>query len=213
MKEVLVRAKDEEGFDTEIPTVDQFNLLQEVIQLLEFIKGISEIMSADKVITMDRAMVYIHRIYKKIEKLKAGLIDDSDVAKFLDAFKAQLDQRFSRRGADFKPYAMGHLLHPFYKGELLKAQHRFDHYVSEMIDRHPTTIDHLNKSHENDKTVERSEEDILQDEDDDDVDLEKSILTQIKEKKINQHHAPLKQEWLNFLDRNLADSKVKIIKN
>ena len=214
LKEVLIRAQDEEGFDTAIPTVEQFNLLQEIVQLLEFIKGISEIMSADKVVTMDRALLYIHRIFNKIGKLRAGFIDDSDLGKFIDAFEAQLDQRFAQRGADHKPYAMGHLLHPFYKGELLKKLNRYDHYVSEMIDRHPTTIEHLNKQHENDKTVERSEEEILADSDEEDVDLEKSILTQIKEKKINQHHAPIKQEWLSFKERNLADSKVKnILKN
>ena len=206
LKEALIRAVDEEGFDTPVPTVDQFNLLAEVVHILEFIKGVSELMSADKVATMDRALVFVHRIYQKLRKYRSGLIDDSDIGKFLDALEQQLDKRFSKQGADLLPYAYGHLLHPFYKGELLKKLDRYETYVNAMIDRHPTTIQHLNAQHENDKSVERSEEEILMEEDE--CDLEKSILTQIKEKKVNQHHAPIKQEWLNFRERNLADSKV-----
>ena len=209
LKEALLKCKDEEAIDFNMPTPEQFDLLQFILHLLKFVRSLSEKMSSDKVVTMDRALVGVHKLVKKVKELRKNLYDN-DVNFFLQAFEIQLEERFPKEGAEFLPYAYGHLLHPFYKGAVLKSVGLYDHYVDTMIDRHPTTIKYLNKQRDNDLSVEKSEEDILatlSDSEEDD-DLEKSILTQIKEKKVKQHHAPIKAEWLNFLDRNTADSKV-----
>ena len=196
MEKVLVKAADEE-LGCEIPTEDQFTTLKAILPLLQEVKEVSEKMSSDKYCTMDRALAVMYNLSNQISHLKSQLLD-GPVENYYSAVQEQLKARFPDWGSRFDAYAIGHLLHPFYKGIVLKKCGLYETYVDAMIDKHITTIRYWNQARDESLEAEKSAELIVASGQSDAPSIEKEVVEEMKNKKLSEQLPPMRMEWLNF---------------
>ena len=226
MEAALVRAsleKDFGGKEVKIPTAEQFKLLRAILPTLTLIRKISEKLSSDEVITMDQALLQIYLLREKVQLNLVAisqLDDDSGFESFLTLLLAQLDQRFENCGANFHHYRLGHFLHPYYKGVLLKKVPTpcYDETIQELVEAHPSTSVHKQKSLDNaakvhDKTLTDVVE--LMDEDADVnaiyKDLNKSVLTQQQQEAQDASHPPIRNEIDSFVKKIVLDPEINVL--
>ena len=143
MAVTLLRANKKE-WTTPIPTDEQLELIATILPLLTTCRVISESMSSDKKITMDRALTAIVHLMDRCASLRVKEIRTNSVTgvgPFMIELIVELEKRFLRGGCDIMPYAVDCLLHPFLKGQQLHAYCVRDEIFDKLKASYPTTAD------------------------------------------------------------------------
>ena len=223
LEAALVRASQDKDFGCEVPSAENFKLLKALLPILSLIRKVSEQLSGDERPTMDQALIQIFLlrslIIKNLVAARAAK-DGSGQVEFLAALLEQLDQRFITCGGECHHYRLGHLLHPFHKGLLLKRVPTpvFDETVQELVSEHPTTAVYRQKSLENasqahEKTLVQADEVM---DDNEDVaalllELHKDVLTQQQQDAAEATTPPIRTELDSYMKRTILDPNVDVL--
>ena len=135
---------DKKEWTTPIPTDEQLELIATILPLLTTYRVISESMSSDKKITMDRALTAIVHLMDRCASLRVKEIRTNSVTgvgPFMIELIVELEKRFPRGGCDIMSYAVGCLLHPFLKSQQLHAYGVRDEIFDKLKASHPATAD------------------------------------------------------------------------
>lgn len=151
----LKRMRHVEGWEDIIPTDDQFDLLiRKMLIILDHAKTLSERLSADNKVTMATALIELADFgSENLEHLRMerDVSNDSAITKFLRELCQEYLKRFPSNGAGHDIFAVGHLLHPYWKGYKLKRLKLLDELTEKLIENHPTTTiyrERINKSND-----------------------------------------------------------------
>ena len=223
LEAALVRASQDNEFGCEVPSAENFKLLKALLPILSLIRKVSELLSGDERPTMDQALLQIFLLRSMVVKtLVAARVakDASGQVEFLVALLAQLDQRFINCGGEFHQYKLGHLLHPFHKGLLLKRLPTpvFDETVQELVSDHPTTavykqnsLDNASQAHE--KTL--TQADVVTDENEDVAallqEIQKDVLTQQQKDAEEATTPPIRTEFDSYMKRTILDPNLDVL--
>ena len=223
LEPALVRASQDPDFGCEVPTAASFKLLKAILPILSLIRRVSELLSSDEKPTMDQALLQICMLRSKIlANLNAGKAakDTTGQVEFLEALLAEMDKRFTNSGGDFYHYRLGHFLHPFHKGILLKRLPKpmFDETIQELVEEDPSTavykansLDNAAKAHEKTLT------DAVQLVDDDDEVAEflsqitKDVFTQQQKEAEEATTPPIRKEIDSYLKRTVLDPNINVL--
>ena len=221
LEAALVRVSQDKDFGCEVPSAENFKLLKAMLPILTLIRNMSEQLSGDEKPTMDKALLQVFLLRSMVVKslvAARAAKDESGLVEFLVELLSQLDHRFVNTGADNYHYRLGHLLHPFHKGLLLKRVPRpvFDETVQELINEHPTTSVYKQKSIE--KAAQVHEKSLTQEAtpDEDDVaallhEITKDVLTQQQKDAEEATTPPIRTEIDSYLKRTILDPNVDVL--
>lgn len=127
-----------------IPTSDEFDLLKEVENVLVSFENSSRVLSAEKHSTMTMVLTDLVNIHHWCDQ-KKEISSNQAIKQLVTKIKELLDAEFPFCGSQEKMIRQAHMLHPYYKGLLLKKFEKFDFTKQEMINEHQSTSDFLHK--------------------------------------------------------------------
>jgi hypothetical protein len=193
----LKRMRNIEGWEDLVPTDAQFDiLLRKMLPILRHAKTLSEDLSADTQATAHRALIWLYGFGEALfDKLRNERHVDNDgpFAKFLHALTQEFLKRFPNYGANHRIFAYGHMLHPFWRGQLLQKLNLLDEYTNDMVEEHYSTTRYRSRVNKSNEAVSQS---LL---DDDLAGLDKTERALLADFPIEVEQAePLKLEWTNF---------------
>jgi len=167
MKRVLINIREKciPELQRYIPRNSEFLIYENIIPVLKVVKKYSDLLSAEVTPTLQLALpalFYIMEAIKTAKNLVPELNANRDIQDALnmtfDALKKQLDDRFPSSGSENEFTCIGHLLHPYYRGSLLKRYGKFDDVVDKMVDDHTSTIEFTEQSRLNQAMISESED-------------------------------------------------------
>jgi hAT family C-terminal dimerisation region len=154
LKPALEEIRDSSDYNVAeyIPDDHTFEIIKYMLPYMECVTVASEKLSADNC-TLPICLPVISELQSQIQSLiqnyNHGLTnlpfeDENAVVEVLESFNESLRARL-RKQAGEEIYAIGAVLHPYYKGVPLHGMNLFEETVKKMIENHPTTIDFLAK--------------------------------------------------------------------
>ncbi|XP_065643951.1 uncharacterized protein LOC136075277 [Hydra vulgaris] len=207
---------DKKEWTTPIPTDEQFELVATILPLPTTCRIISESMSSDKKITMDRALTAIVHLMDRCASLKVKEIRKNSVTgvgPFMVELIVELEKRSPRGGCDIMSYAVGCLLHPFLKDQQLHAYGVRDEIFDTLKTSHPITADWMSNQQ---GTINVSDE-ITHELHEDDGETEflkvatKTVSSQFRQSNATTEGPPITVEWARFRETTVIDSKVNVL--
>jgi hypothetical protein len=155
MKKVLVNIREKKVPELYlmIPCDSDFIIYEAILPLLRVIKQQSELLSAEKTPTCQLgipALVYIRDATGKVKR--SALLDDASadvrdgVKAVMTALEEQIDRRFPACGTDNHLRCVGLLLHPYYRGTILKKFIKLYPTIDKMVADHPSTAEFARQS-------------------------------------------------------------------
>ena len=133
--------KRDEKLVSTIPSEDQFDILTGMVPVLDQIQIASELLSAEKKVTICHVIPSIVNMHDCISKSVNFPHQPKPVVAFLKALKTGLDKRFPESGTKNFLHCMGVLLHPSYKGLALKDfGSAFDDTVKEFFEQNDNEL-------------------------------------------------------------------------
>lgn len=116
-----------------IPTSGQFEVIEALIPSLEVIREVSECLQADKAITLCKIIPFLVELRAKL-KFAIDADETPESAKtVLVALRNGLNKRFPQYGGQNFLYAIGLILHPYWKGAILKSLKLWDQTVDQFF--------------------------------------------------------------------------------
>jgi hypothetical protein len=150
MKKVLVNIRDKTVPELYrlIPRDSDFVIFEAILPLLEQVKRQSELLSAETTPTCQLgipALVYIADAASKVGRsvlLVAATPDVRDGVKFvMKTLTEEIEKRFPNCGTDSHLRCVGHFLHPYHRGSVLKKFLKYQATIDRMVRDHPTTAE------------------------------------------------------------------------
>ncbi len=111
-----LREKEDDLADL-IPNSQHFNILEDLLSIMLAVKELSEFLSSDKKTTSDMTLVALYNFIIYLRKKREELISLTD---FINKVIFHLEKRLPNYGTGLALLRVGHLLHPRYRGALLK---------------------------------------------------------------------------------------------
>jgi hypothetical protein len=117
-------------------------------------KQVSEILSADTTVTTCKALLQLCDFGNELIehlRMERDVDNDSAITKFLRELCQEFLRRFPSQGAGQDLFAVGHLLHPYWKGFKLRRMQILEEVKEKLIENHPSTAnyrDRINKSND-----------------------------------------------------------------
>lgn len=142
LRQVLTSLRNDEDFEFEIPTEEQFNIAVSLLPILKAIRTASISLSTDKVVTMDRSLLVIRQLFDfAANQMRATTHTDqkTGLQEFYQELVEQLEKRFPEGGTGIISYSVGNLLHPHFKGFTMDSLGRRDDLIKDLVDNHPST--------------------------------------------------------------------------
>lgn len=166
-----------------VPTDEVFEMLEKLNPILRQMCIISNNFSKEKECIVSSGLVLLFRSCLFLEEYPAKVVNSpqyDSIKHFCTSllFEMNKPQRFNDKGKNTYFYALGHLLHPYYKGRLLRDYKIYDEVVAKMIDEHPSTVDFYKKQKETQQGTQTSPS-LLEDDDDDVMNLD-SVLPEVE---------------------------------
>ena len=148
LKVPLIYLRDTEGDDWKktVPTDEQFLLFEAIVPVLKSVKELSVFLSSDTEIRIDMSLWKVTALINFIEKEKNSYVihgNNKLVEKFLEDLLSELNKRFPDKGHKLPAFALGHYLHPFFRGYLLDVD---DENIQKLVENHPTTKEYIENS-------------------------------------------------------------------
>ena len=114
-----------------IPTPLTFQIIEQILPIMERACQISEMMSADKKPTIHLVITNLANMDGYLEKI-ARDGTQSFAKDYAEVLINELHRRFPNVGTDNELYCFGHILHPYFRGRLFKrgTQRWKDRYFS-----------------------------------------------------------------------------------
>ena len=142
---VALEILDKPDLQSLIPNQLEFCSIYNILPFLAECKKCSDSWSSEKLVTM-------HNVQKDILNLHLlckGTVNDIEeldptVAECLQYFMEEFEKRLPNNGIGVKYYKVGSLLHPYYRGYILKkianSENGREATIKELVDNDPTTI-------------------------------------------------------------------------
>jgi hypothetical protein len=155
MKKVLVNLRDKKIPEIYllIPRDSDFIIYEAILPLLREVKKQSELLSAETTPTCQlgiAALVYIRNAAKVTTtglRLEEASPDVRDGVKLvMTTLNDEIEKRFPGCGTDNYLRCVGHLLHPYYRGSILKKFSKYQTTVDRMVQEHPSTAEFARQS-------------------------------------------------------------------
>jgi hypothetical protein len=148
LKVPLIYLRDTEGDDWKktVPTDEQFLLFEAIVPVLKSVKELSVFLSSDTEIRIDMSLWKVTALINFVEKEKNNYVTHGNnklVEKFLGDLLSELNKRFPDKGRKLPAFALGHYLHPFFRGHLLDVD---DENIQKLVENHPTTKEYFENS-------------------------------------------------------------------
>ena len=156
--------KDKADLAKVIPDEEDFDLMEEILPTLTNFKITSESLSADLQPTLHLVVQSLFSLDFDMEKTTSSM-DESVAKSFILSLRENLKKRFPDFGTTSMAYAVGSLLHPFYRGAPLSMTNRFDDVFNEIIKKHPSYLDWQQNQEEQRQAGENEDEETLLEED------------------------------------------------
>lgn len=127
------------GPKVELFTEEEFALLKELENVLYSFDSASRTLSADKSCTIATVLTALVNLLGFCE-VRINNPHEA-VGKLASELKKQIETEWPNCGANERLIRISHVLHPYYKGQLLKKFKMYDSTLEEIIDSHPSTSD------------------------------------------------------------------------
>ena len=114
--------------------------------MLKSVKELSVFLSSDTEIRIDMSLWKVTALINFIEKEKNNYVTHGNnklVEKFLEDLLSEQNKRFPGKGLKLPAFALGHYLHPFFRGHLLDID---DENIQKLVENHPTTKEYFENS-------------------------------------------------------------------
>ena len=102
-----------------IPTPLTFQIIEQILPIMERACQISEMMSADKTPTIHLVIAMLANLEGYLEK-EARDGTQSFAKDYAAILISELHRRFPNVGTDNELYCFGHILHPYFRGRLFR---------------------------------------------------------------------------------------------
>ena len=102
-----------------IPTPLTFQIIEQILPMMERACLISEMMSADKKPTIHLVIAMLQNLQGYLEK-EARDGSQSFAKDYATIMIDELQRRFPNVGTDNELYCFGHILHPYFRGRLFR---------------------------------------------------------------------------------------------
>lgn len=114
----------------------------------------------------------LNKFLRKYQEKVENHPEKEAIIKFCKVLADQMasDKRFNGIGQHNELYALAHLLHPQYRGVLLRGHHLYDDFIAKIISEHPTTVDYYRKQRDSQQETQ------MLDDDSDDLDNLDAIM-------------------------------------
>ena len=149
MKEPLLYLKrHKSGFEKLVPTDDEFEYFKSLSNKVKLVKDCSDFLASEKSVRLDNALYHVKLLVQGCKNMVHSYPVETYpvIGSFFKTLLNELDKRFPMKGAGIYPLAVGNILHPTWKGDLLP----------DAATRHEVINRLLNESEEN-----NMEEDVL----------------------------------------------------
>jgi len=103
-----------------VPSPDNFDLYQDILPILEHVQSMSELLSSDKVPTMHRVIICLVNLGGFLARRSINMSLSEPIRLFATKMIEQVEARVPEGGTRIAPYRVAHLLHPKYRGVLMK---------------------------------------------------------------------------------------------
>ena len=120
--------------------------LKLLLQCLNLLKNYQFFLSSDTEIRIDMSLWKVTALINFIQKEKNNYVTHGNnklVEKFLEDLLSELNKRFPGKGLKLPAFALGHYLHPFFRGHLLDVD---DENIQKLVENHPTTKEYFENS-------------------------------------------------------------------
>lgn len=158
-KTLMSLAENNADLDVPLFDADEFWCLEQMEQVFGRFDAASQQLSADKTCTLPNILVTLCNLTTQTEtqKKKVGLLPVDSTSKvpsekskkaiisLLTSVQHQLETEFPDYGGHDDLISLGHVLHPFFRGALLKRCQRFDEAIKSIVESHPSTADYKAK--------------------------------------------------------------------
>lgn len=191
MKDALVAVREggNASLQDVIPSDKDFSLMEVLVPVLKSMRTLSESFSKDSEPVLHSVLVGLYRTEIYLSKYPTKPTPCAAVIRdFCSHLSTNLntEARFDSKGLHNKHYCLAHLLHPHYRGHLLKKFDKFEAFVQDLIDNHPSTQEFLNREAEKARDL-SSSPDSPRDEDDFELfDIDDEISTEKKQANTSQ---------------------------
>jgi len=155
LKRVLVNIREKKVGDlwALIPFDNEFSIYEAILPVLKVVKNHSELVSAEKTPTMQLALPAIFYIKEAIAKGHTNMTAmdinrevQLAVGLAFQGLSQELDKRFPENGTNNYLMSVAHLLHPYYKGSILRMNKCFTETLNKLTDQHPSTSEFISRN-------------------------------------------------------------------
>ena len=108
-------------FEKLVPTMNEFEYFKSLSNMLKQLKDCSDFLSSQKSVRSDNALYHVKLLAQGCKNMvHLYPVETCPVAgSFFETLLSELDKRFPMEGAGIYPLAVGNILHPTWKGDLL----------------------------------------------------------------------------------------------
>jgi hypothetical protein len=154
MKRVLINVREKRINDlhTLIPEDSDFIVYEAVLPVLQMIRKQSELLSAEVTPTCHLGIPALFYIRDKVLNVIASPPQEATqdmqtaIRTTMEELRDQIEERFPNCGTENRLMCTGHLLHPYYRGSILKKYDKFNETVEVMVNDHPSTAEFATQS-------------------------------------------------------------------
>jgi hypothetical protein len=143
-----------------IPEPEEFDLIGSIIKPLAKVEAMSEVLSGDQYVTLPLVIPRLHSISLTLHSMVAK--DGPATKKFAQCMLEEFELRFPKCGTENFLYGVGNLLHPFFRGLIIKEFGSYPKIIKQFFEE--------NEEKEEEKPqpkVPESDETMTKDDDDD----------------------------------------------
>jgi hypothetical protein len=206
LKPALESLRDQEevikDLSESIPSAEEFEALELLLPLLNQVKEVSEELSKDNYPTCHVAFSLLFTLEWNIQRHNLKHPNEL-VSEFCKKFQENWEKRLGLHcGSDIAILRVGHLLHPHYRGALLKKLNLYNPTIAELVENHPTTQTFRENSVHTDTLDENSSEEF-------DV-IDQVMQEMLDHNKLEEAKPQLEQEFEKFqtMERKTTDKTI-----
>lgn len=207
----------EKGLRNSIPSFTDFETVESIMKPLAHVQALSETFSSDQNVTLPHVVPKLYNLHLHLTAM-ATKTSNSEVTKdFAEAMLANIEAKLPKCGSQNFLYAVGNLLHPFYKGFILNQMGAYQTTLQRFIDDNGNTIE---------QSLDGGED--VEDSDDNEEVVTAEVLTQRAMKEAKSRHSqsssqdfasmpferaitPLQLELSHYMNLNEKDSRLDIL--
>jgi hypothetical protein len=187
-----------------IPSAQEFEALELLLPLLNQVKEVSDELSKDNFPTCHVAFSLLFKLDWNIQRYNVNHPNEI-VSEFCKKFQDNWEKRLGLHcGSGIAILRVGHLLHPHYRGALLKKMNLYNQTIAELVENHPTTQTFQENSVHTDSSDDNSGEEF---------DVIDQVMQEMSDhKKLEKGKPQLEQEFEKFqtTERKTTDKTVKL---